>query len=182
MKERGNYSVKKSNDSEALISTVNKKIPSKESIKQTTERRLSVSRATTKTITKTVNTPTTSRAATRTPSNSAMPTKKPNERAKVNNKKNENNVTNAKPNNNNNIEKSNNNKILIKPKQKTNIEKTVADMKSKFNYRDIKFSDIVKRKNGTIMIECENEKECQEIKSKLENEMGHDYDIKDIEN
>lgn len=57
----------------------------------------------------------------------------------------------------------------------------MADLKSKLDPRNVKFSGIKKQKNGTIIIECIDKKDCDETKSKLETEMGDEYEIKNAQ-
>lgn len=79
------------------------------------------------------------------------------------------------------IKKKTMNKILIKPKQNSSIEQTIVDLKSKLNPQNVNFSGITKRKNGSVIIECNDENECTDVKSKIENALGSDYDIKNVE-
>lgn len=74
------------------------------------------------------------------------------------------------------------NKILIKPKQNSSIEQTICDLTSKVNPQNVNFSGLTKRKDGSIVIECTDSVECDDVRNKIESELGSDYDITNIEN
>lgn len=80
------------------------------------------------------------------------------------------------------VNKPNVSKILVKPKSSQSTEKTLADMKIKINPRDIKFNNISKRQNGSIVIECENVECRDEIKQKIEEHMSGQYELRELEN
>lgn len=154
------------------------RITPKETTKQTTER-LSVTRAGSRqSISRPISTPTTSK---NTQMNKANTTKKPTEQQSVIEKNKENNINKTKAGYNES-RKNNNNKIVIKPKNKTTSENVLDALKSKFDPRTLKFNDIVKRSNGTIIIECNGENECTSFKERCIKEMGDDYMITNEEN
>lgn len=170
-KERDNSKPKKSCDNATLINASTRNTVVKNNMKPTTMRQ-SLTRA--QPTGRTLSTPTTSRIATPVTNSTTAVQQSAKNGVK---KKDDNNVKNAPSNE---TVKNAPNKILIKPKQNTSIEKTLADLKSKFDPRNVKFSGIKKQKNGSIVIECTDKKECDEIKLKLEAELGNEYDIKII--
>lgn len=53
---------------------------------------------------------------------------------------------------------------------------------SQKNYpREVKFNNIAKRNNGSIVIECDDMNECANIKNKIESQMGQQYEVRDIQ-
>lgn len=73
------------------------------------------------------------------------------------------------------------NKILIKPKQNSSIEQTMCDLTSKVNPQNVNFSGLTKRKDGSIVIECTDSDECDDVRNKIVSELGSEYDITNIE-
>lgn len=188
--ERDNPKSKKSNDNTVINNNIAKKTPHLSNARQINGRPSIVRTPNNQ---RTMGTPTTARTrdvaavpAASTASSSSAPTtaathqtktKQPN--AKTSTKKNEeNNDKNKQPKE---TTKSALNRFLIKPKQNASIEKTIADIKAKFDPRNVKFSGIKKQKNGSVVIECSDKKECEETKLKFETEMGDGYEVKNIE-
>lgn len=72
-------------------------------------------------------------------------------------------------------------RILVKPKVNQAVEKTLADMKEKINPCDVKFNNISKRNNGSIVIECDNVNDSDDIRNKIETQIGQQYEVRDIQ-
>ena len=67
--------------------------------------------------------------------------------------------------------------LVIKPKEKQKIEKT-KDLNKKVDPTDFKIPNIESRRNGTVIIQCENKDELDEIQNAIENKISETYEIK----
>ena len=66
----------------------------------------------------------------------------------------------------------------IRPKEKQSIEKTKAELNKKIDGINFKITNVENRRNGTVVIRCENIAEQKKIKEVIENEISKDYEIK----
>lgn len=67
--------------------------------------------------------------------------------------------------------------LIIKPKEKQNIEKTKEELNNKVDPVNLKIKNIENRKNGTVVIQTDNENEREKIKIAIQKEMSDGYDI-----
>lgn len=190
--ERDNSKTKKSNDNTVINSNNAKKTPHLSNARQM-HGRPSLTR--TPSTAHSVGTPTTARTknvstAPTAPKASTSATPAPAAASTHQTRANQTNTkTSTKKNGENNEKnkttkettKNTHNRFLIKPKQNASIEKTIADIKAKFDPRNVKFSGIKKQKNGSAVIECSDKNECDEMKAKFETEMGDGYEVTNIE-
>lgn len=75
-------------------------------------------------------------------------------------------------------DESKQNPIIIKPKEKQTVNKTKEDLNKKVNPSNFKIVNIEQRRNGSIVIQSENNEEREKIKEVLQNEMSGSYEIK----
>ena len=68
--------------------------------------------------------------------------------------------------------------LIIKPKEKQQIEKTKEDLNRKVDPINFKIINIENKKNVTVVIQSENVDEREKIKNAIENEMSEGYEIK----
>lgn len=68
--------------------------------------------------------------------------------------------------------------LIIKPKEKQNIKKTKEDLRNKVDPTNFKINNIENRRNGTMVIESENNEEREKIKNTLQTELSENYDIR----
>lgn len=68
--------------------------------------------------------------------------------------------------------------LIIKPKEKQKNVKTKEDLNNRVDPADLNITNIENRRNGTIVIQSENDEERQKIKNAIENKMSDTYEIK----
>lgn len=68
--------------------------------------------------------------------------------------------------------------VIIKPKEKQNIEKTKEDLNKKVDPADLKITNVENRRNGTMIIQSETNEEREKIKTAIQNGMSEEYEIK----
>lgn len=67
--------------------------------------------------------------------------------------------------------------LIVKPKEKQTMEKTKQDL-NKVDPVNLKITNVENRKNGTLIIQTENNEERERVKNAIENEMRESYDIR----
>lgn len=68
--------------------------------------------------------------------------------------------------------------LIIKPKEKQGIDKTKEELNKKVDPVNLKITSIENRKNGTLVIQTENQEEREKIKEAIKEKMSEDYEIK----
>lgn len=68
--------------------------------------------------------------------------------------------------------------LIIKPKAKQGVDKTMEELNKKVNPVDLKITNVENRKSGTIIIQTENNEEREKVKEAIQKEMSEDYEIK----
>lgn len=68
--------------------------------------------------------------------------------------------------------------LIVKPKEKQNLQKTKEDLNNKVDPKNFKITNVENRSNGTLVIQSENNEEREKIKTAIQNEMGEGYEIK----
>lgn len=68
--------------------------------------------------------------------------------------------------------------VIVKPKEKQGGEKTREELNKKVDPVNLKIRNVESRKNGTVVIQTENEEEREKVKNAIQSEMSEGYDIK----
>lgn len=67
--------------------------------------------------------------------------------------------------------------IIIKPKEKQQIEKTKNDLNNRVSPDNLNILKVQTRKNGTVVVQSKNNEEREKIKNALQSELSESYDI-----
>lgn len=70
-------------------------------------------------------------------------------------------------------------KVIIKPKANQSSDKTLDDITHSINPQSVNIMNVRKAKNGSVIIECENEKEIEKFKTQY-NVITNEYDVRDL--
>lgn len=95
----------------------------------------------------------------------------------TNNKTNKSSFSDAVKNNIVTPDENKQNPLIIIPKGKQNVTKTKEDL-NKVNPTNFKILNVEQRKNGSVVIQSENDKEREKIKEALHKEISDLYEIK----
>ncbi|XP_075167539.1 uncharacterized protein LOC142239631 [Haematobia irritans] len=68
--------------------------------------------------------------------------------------------------------------IVIKPKEKQNISQTKNDLNSNVDPTNLKIINVENRRNGTVVIQTENETEREKIRLAVQNGLNENYEVK----
>ncbi|KAI8120531.1 hypothetical protein CVS40_8209 [Lucilia cuprina] len=68
--------------------------------------------------------------------------------------------------------------LIVKPKERQDAEKTKEELNKKVDPVNLKITKIENRKNGTVIIQSENNEEREKIKNAIQIKLNENYDIK----
>lgn len=68
--------------------------------------------------------------------------------------------------------------LIIKPKEKQNAEKTREELNNKVDPSNLKIKNVENRKNGSVVIQTENEYEREKIRTVIQTGISEEYEIK----
>lgn len=67
--------------------------------------------------------------------------------------------------------------LIVKPKEKQSADKTKEEL-NKVNPVDLKITNVLSRRSGTIIIQSENDEEREKIKSAIQDKISEQYEIR----
>lgn len=68
--------------------------------------------------------------------------------------------------------------LIVKPKEKQGNDKTREELNKNVDPVNLKITSVENRKNGTVVIQSENEEEREKIKTAIEDKLNEGYEIK----
>ncbi|XP_031622430.1 uncharacterized protein LOC116340217 [Contarinia nasturtii] len=71
-------------------------------------------------------------------------------------------------------------RLLIKPKTDNNIQHTIARMNEKIDVQTVSFKNVIKHRNGTVIIECEDDSKFIDLVERIGNALGDEYSVREI--